>query len=104
MARQVSKDIINAFINNQKRNISNSSTDGQSLFLHGHKIAWKEEGKYFINMCGWGSPTTRERLNTLLRTINASFGVGQRNYSQCLIGNDCKIIRHINTDETVEVF
>ena len=35
------------------------------LLLHGHTIAKKEDGDLWINLCGWNTPTTRERLNGL---------------------------------------
>ncbi len=38
----------------------------KNLILHGHTIATSspEEGLH-INLCGWNTPTTRERLNGL---------------------------------------
>lgn len=35
------------------------------MLLHGHIIAKKEDGDLWINLCGWNTPTTRERLNGL---------------------------------------
>ena len=61
--RKVTQLISTAFKNNQKLSISNTMTDGQSVFLHGHRIAWKDEGKLQISMCGWPTVTTRERIN-----------------------------------------
>ena len=35
------------------------------MLLHGHIIAKKEDGNLWINLCGWNTTTTRERLNGL---------------------------------------
>lgn len=36
------------------------------MYLHGNKIAWKDgNGNLYFSMCGWATPTTRERLNGL---------------------------------------
>ena len=35
------------------------------LLLHGNVIAKKDCGDLWINLCGWNTPTTRERLNGL---------------------------------------
>ena len=35
------------------------------MLLHGHIIAKKEDGDLWINLCGWNTTTTRERLNGL---------------------------------------
>jgi hypothetical protein len=45
--------------------------DGQVLRLHGNAIAtWDDSGALLISMAGWGSVTTRERLNGLLSKFN----------------------------------
>lgn len=37
-----------------------------AMFLHGNKIAWKDErGALWISNCGWQTDTTKERLNGL---------------------------------------
>lgn len=65
MSRKVSKDIADAFLRGVKKTISNSRTDGDSLFLHGNKIAKIEKGILYVSTAGWGTPTTKERLNAL---------------------------------------
>lgn len=42
--------------------------DKISLLLHGNLIAkWcKEENRLELSLCGWGTPTTRERLDGIL--------------------------------------
>ena len=89
--RKVTQQITEAFLNGRKLTVGNSMTDGNAIFLHGNKIAWRDEGELFISMCGWGTPTTRERLNGLLRAISADIYVCQRNHEQLLINDKTKV-------------
>jgi len=58
--------IITAFINGKAKTIKTTRTDGQSIYYHGNLIAWRnEDGTVFCTLAGWGTPTTRERLNAL---------------------------------------
>jgi len=86
--RKVTQQIAKAFKNNQKCTISNTMTDGQSVFLHGNKIAWKQDGKLHISMCGWPTPTTRERINGILDAFGSSTRICQRKGEQgfCTVG------------------
>lgn len=44
----------------------NQRIGGMELVLHGHVIAKNIDGEGLsINLCGWNTPTTRERLNGL---------------------------------------
>ncbi len=63
--KQITKQITSAFIVGRPLSISNSSTDGNSIFLFGNKIAEKRNGKLFITDAGWQTVTTKERLNAL---------------------------------------
>ncbi len=78
--RKVSIEIAKAFINDKRKTVGNTYTENGEIFLHNNKIAWWEStGKYYskgshidsnsvhlcFSMCGWDTPTTRERLNTL---------------------------------------
>ena len=87
--RKVSIEIAKAFINNKNKSIGNSrvcpvsdwvSNGEMGIYLHDNKIAWWEsvgenysKGSHIdsnsvhlcFSMCGWDTPTTRERLNTL---------------------------------------
>ena len=79
--RNVSRVIAQAFNDRRTKTISNTHTDGEGFFLHGHKIAfWDEDHNGEIlsfNMCGWGTVTTRERLNSLFYVLGVvTFGRG----------------------------
>jgi DNA-binding cell septation regulator SpoVG len=67
--RTITSKAINAFASARKFRNGNTAveitTDSTFLVLHGHKIASKGNKGLFINLCGWNTPTTRERLNGL---------------------------------------
>ena len=69
MTRQVTREIVKAFMNDVAKRISNSEvhTDFIStrLYLHNNCIAIKKKdtGKIEVSMAGYPTVTTRERLN-----------------------------------------
>lgn len=63
--RKVTETVVNAFLSGHAKYVSNTHTDGESLFLHGNRIARKVDGKLEVTTCGWNTPTTKERLNAL---------------------------------------
>ena len=73
--RQITRDSINAFMNDKKFKKQNMKVDVLPnvtiLKLHGNIIAYRynaTEGtkkELFICNCGWFTPTTKERLNAL---------------------------------------
>lgn len=81
MARKISDEIADAFLRGEKKKISNSSTDGKNLFLHGNKIAKIEGGKIYITTAGWNTTVTKERLNAL-----PNVRVSTKNYQLYLNG------------------
>lgn len=81
MARKVSKEIVAAFLNGEKLRISNSYTDGKSLYLHGNEIAKISGGKLYVSTAGWGTMVTKERLNAL-----PNVRVSTKNYQLYLNG------------------
>lgn len=81
--RKLTQEIVNAFLNGNKKTKGNTSTDGQSIWLHGNQIVeTNQDGQIVINNCGWGSVTTRERLNGLLSQIAPHLWVHQSNFNQ----------------------
>ena len=70
--RKITKEAVNAFMNDEKYSKANTEVNGQGYFLHGNKIAefqslFKDDGNKNINitLAGWNTNTTRERLNGL---------------------------------------
>jgi len=89
--RKVSIEIAEAFTENVNKRMGNtiihpvsewSSKKQQGVFLHDNKIAWWENNNPSENlsnnihlcfsMCGWDTPTTRERLNSIFSYVFAS--------------------------------
>ncbi len=63
--RLVTKLVTEAFLNHKAKSVSNTSTDGAALFLHGNRIAEWRGDELWITNAGWQSTTTKERLNGL---------------------------------------
>lgn len=63
--RKVTKIVTLAFSQGRAQKVSNTSTDGIALYLHGNKIAEKRSDGLYICNGGWQTDTTKERLNGL---------------------------------------
>lgn len=60
------RPVIDAFLENRKKKITNTETDGESLYLFGNRIAWwDEQNCLWITTSGYNTNTTRDRLNML---------------------------------------
>jgi len=60
-----------------------------SMYLHGNKIAMRDPAKQGLSMvsvslAGWGTPTTRARLNALLEMLGCPVGFYQKKGDQYL--------------------
>ena len=73
--RQVTEQIAHAFMNNYSLKVSNTNTDGKSIFLWNNEIIRKHEGRVQINLCGYNTTTTRERINGVLRYTGTGYGI-----------------------------
>ena len=63
--RVTTEKICSAFENRRALKLGNSETDGTTMWLFGNAIAkWHNNGMWITN-AGWGSKTTKERLNGL---------------------------------------
>ena len=76
--RQVTRDASRAFINGTPFKRGNTQVvvrdnGNVALLLHGNLIAVREQGRPLgetvLSLCGWNTPTTRERLNGLLELL-----------------------------------
>jgi len=104
--RQITQDIINAFINGNERHIDNSSTyqDGHGDFclsLFGNVIAKKVNGLYSINFCGWKSRTTLERLNGLLTNLGTSLKLIKRKGEIFVYNSDNGLYSMVDTSKWI---
>lgn len=80
--RKVTLDVCGAFVNGKGRTVGNTTTDGEALFLHGNKIAEKRDGKVYATLAGWGTVTTRERLNGLCELLGCAGRFHQNQHKQ----------------------
>ena len=95
--RQVTRDASRAFINGTKFKRDNTqvivrNNGDVALLLHGNPIAIREQGRPLgetvLSLCGWNTPTTRERLNGLLELLGHPYlGFIQRNFGAYI--RDC---------------
>ena len=89
MARQITKEIVKAFLNDEHKKVNNSKvvTDYAStrMYLFNNLIAikTKSSGKIEISMAGYPTTTTRERLNGI-----PGVSLTQKNYKQYLNGQE----------------
>lgn len=61
----ITKNVVMAFLNKSSKAISNTSTNGTSLFLHGNEIARHGKNGLEITDAGLPTVTTKDRLNAL---------------------------------------
>ena len=65
--RKVTRTIVEAFYSGVAKAFDNTCTDGNNVWLHGNKIAEKDElGNLLITNAGFETNVTKERLNGLL--------------------------------------
>jgi hypothetical protein len=88
--RKVEKQVIEAFLCGEKKSVTNTTTDGQSLWLFGHKIARRTDRHdvFEVNFCGYPTATTQSRLNSLCESIGMKRPFQIRNGVVSLIGVD----------------
>ena len=85
--REITKLVVGAFMDRRSKKLSNTETDGETLWLHNNAIArWKyniRNNVYAleVSFAGWPTATTRERLNGL-----PNVHVFQRDHEQYLNG------------------
>lgn len=100
--RKETREIMTAFLHEIPARAARTSTDGRAVYLHGNKIAWRDaEGDVWATLAGWGTPTTRERLNGLCATFPAfsGFGFSQKDHEQKLVLPDGRTVPIDDTDE-----
>lgn len=63
--RKVTAITTTAFLRRKKAKEGNTYSDGNTLYLHGNKIAEHRVDGIYITDAGWPTATTKERLNGL---------------------------------------
>ena len=84
---------MNAFYRGVPAKAARTHTDGQTVWLHNNRIAWRnDQGDICFTLAGWPTTTTRERINGLLSTFGwGRWGVSQRNHEQWLVHHAEKV-------------
>ena len=105
--RKITKESSKAFVNHGKYKKDNTEVFTRRgnpigrrdtevmMHLHGNRIASmlvmskfsksKFDPKVTIDLCGWHTPTTRERINGVLEALGYDFRIAQRKGEQVLI-------------------
>ena len=101
--RKITEKVSDAFLNKQSVCMSNSAVvaadDKVSLYLHSNLIARLSDDKLEVTLAGWGTPTTRERLNGLMRTLRLNVRFNQYKGDQYM--RTASAGRRIEVDETI---
>ena len=63
--RKITRMACQAFENGRDFQLSNTIVKNDKMYLWGNRIAFKQDGKLYVSMCGYNTNTTRERLNGL---------------------------------------
>ena len=69
MSKQnINYDVMQAFYNNKTLSRCNTQvTTNKEIFLHGHKILWKNKSNNIcFSLCGYNTQTTKARLNNFV--------------------------------------
>lgn len=81
--RKESQDIARAFMAGVPCKRARTMTDGQTVWLHGKRIAWRHtNGSISLTLAGWGTNTTRDRLNAITETLFGWRGYHQHKHEQ----------------------
>jgi hypothetical protein len=79
--RKESLKIARAFAEGLPATAARTMTDGNALYLHGHRIAQREpDGRVWFTLAGWPTRTTRDRLNTLAHVLGIPVRIYQRGH------------------------
>jgi hypothetical protein len=72
MPTQTARRVAAAFLEGKRLRTRNTYTDGAAIFHHGNRIVWRNVmGHVLANMCGWGTVTTRDRINAVADRMGA---------------------------------
>lgn len=82
--RQKDADLIRAIRNGENYNRQNLKYTHENRFVrwHGNVIAFLGDEYFGFCMSGWGSVTTRERLNALFSALSAQYVLGHHYIAQ----------------------
>lgn len=106
--RKITKAMLNAFMNGDNVNLSNTCVNDGNVYLHGNKIVSRviengePQNKIAISFCGWTTPTTADRINAIVdECTNGRVKVGIKGGEPELRYRDGK---NVPFDSTTTVF
>lgn len=77
--------VVEAFKAGLKKKVGNDETDGKVIYLHKNPIVRREyNGDILVSNAGWGTMTTRDRINGVLRSLGIDLKVSQKGGKQML--------------------
>jgi len=82
--RKITEDAANALKAGKKFKRGNTEVLGGMMFLHGNRIAWLDGHVLRLSLCGWATPTTRERVNGVLSVMGVNANIYQEKFEQFL--------------------
>lgn len=75
--RKITQQSLEAFINNRNFRSGNMEVEvikeETRMKLHGNTIATLNGKELFVSACGWHTPTTKERINSVLRHFDLGY-------------------------------
>lgn len=85
--RKITQSMVEALSSGLNFSSGNTVVSDGKVYLHGNNIVSVTGlGSIDINLCGWNTPTTRERINGVLRHYRMG-GVSTKNGQALLNGN-----------------
>lgn len=97
--RKESLVIARAFLAERAARQPRTTTDGQAVYLHGNRIAWRDAlGDVHMTLCGWPTVTTRDRLNAICDLLVQQRSFYQKNgvqfFNDAVISDRAEIVVH----------
>ena len=81
--RKESLKIARAFADGVAASAARTRTDGHAVYLHNNLIAQRDpDGSIWVTLAGWGTVTTRDRVNTLCHVLGSGVWFYQRDHVQ----------------------
>lgn len=102
--KTITKEIATAFIAGKAKSLNNTTTNGREVFLFNNLIARKmEDGTSRVSLAGWNTPTTRERVNGILRLAGSSKGISTKKGQAKLYDRATGLTVDISSDDWITV-
>jgi hypothetical protein len=106
--RKVTQKIVSAFALGKPATSGNTTTDGNAIWLHGNRIAQREDdGSVWVTLADWPTVTTRERVNGLCEELGSSVRFLQKDFEQFAVyssaSGTCRASHQIDTNERLDI-